>query len=919
MKRILALLLLAALVFTVFLPPVLADAQPVPADKSWDLAAGSAVLPTLEGESGEYQGIVIDATAGKFAPRAGDTQINAGTVLTIPVSASPAGATLTVVLSGGSATLTVDGQAYASVSGRVEIPLTAGADGSCRVEFTTQAYVKAIALAYSQPEPAYPGEPGEVAAEDTAWNLAAGPDALPAIQNGRGEFAGVLVDASAAGSKFAPRATDTQINAGTVLYIPVAAHELGATLTVTLSGGTASLTVDGTACNGVNGSLSVALPAGETSRYCQVTFTAQAYLSGLALTYSQPEAPYPGEPGEVAAKDAVWDLSQGGETIQGARGEYNGLPVDATSGKFAPRDGDVQINGGTVLYIPVAAEDGQGASLTLSGNNYNNLTVTLDGAEISVGKEVSLPQTGTARYAKVVFEGTGSCYLSAVTVDYLSDSVCVPHIVTVGAGQTYATIQAALDANDSSAEQPLVLLIAPGTYNEKVTVNKPWVSFQPLYKDGGEVRIQAGYYSSNTFDENGNFVPQDEWDVGTDQSGTVLLTSAATGFSASGITFVNTYNLTDHTAAGEQTPAVAFGSAADKVYLTGCRFLGRQDTLYLHGAGSRVKLENCYIEGTVDFVFGDADAWFENCQLFMACYPGKNNGYFTAPNTKKGNTGLVFHNCTLTADGQYADGGKISLGRPWQTEIYNETERGQDGSSYVVAINPDRKNPGYENTASAATFIECTMPDTLLDSRWSCWTRKDKNSATVDVTCHADVRFAEVNSRKADGTLAEIRELHLGTMTVADDSAALLQQLLAAMGIGEGIGNWQPQFTDHSQTKPVEPQPTPGTGSGTVTPPVATPVPAPTATPAPTVKPVATAKPEATEEPEATAEPAATPVPTASPAPTASPETVEEEQTPQAPAEETAGFPVAAVAVTGVVLLLAVLALAIFFARRRHE
>ena len=89
MKRILALLLLAALVFTVFLPPVLADAQPVPADKSWDLAAGSAVLPTLEGESGEYQGIVIDATAGKFAPRAGDTQINAGTVLYVPVAGVP--------------------------------------------------------------------------------------------------------------------------------------------------------------------------------------------------------------------------------------------------------------------------------------------------------------------------------------------------------------------------------------------------------------------------------------------------------------------------------------------------------------------------------------------------------------------------------------------------------------------------------------------------------------------------------------------------------------------------------------------------------------------------------------------------------------------------------------------------------------
>ena len=37
--------------------------------------------------------------------------------------------------------------------------------------------------------------------------------------------------------------------------------------------------------------------------------------------------------------------------------------------------------------------------------------------------------------------------------------------------------------------------------------------------------------------------------------------------------------------------------------------------LYLHGAGARVQAENCYIEGTVDFVFGDADAYFVNCEL----------------------------------------------------------------------------------------------------------------------------------------------------------------------------------------------------------------------------------------------------------------------------------------------------------------
>ena len=84
-----------------------------------------------------------------------------------------------------------------------------------------------------------------------------------------------------------------------------------------------------------------------------------------------------------------------------------------------------------------------------------------------------------------------------------------------------------------------------------------------MYRDGGESVIEESDYYSNTVDENGTFIPQDEYDVGTDQSGTVLLTANATGFSASGITFKNSYNIDDHTAKDEQTPAVAFGPAAD--------------------------------------------------------------------------------------------------------------------------------------------------------------------------------------------------------------------------------------------------------------------------------------------------------------------------------------------------------------------
>ena len=145
-----------------------------------------------------------------------------------------------------------------------------------------------------------------------------------------------------------------------------------------------------------------------------------------------------------------------------------------------------------------------------------------------MGTETELPRVEENSYVALEFssaDGTGSCYLSNISVDYMSDNEVNLNTVTVGEGYDYSTIQAALDANESSASNPLVIQIAPGKYTEKVTVDKPWVSFQPLDSDGGEIIIEESYYSSNTFNADGTFVPQDKYDLGTDQCGTVLLTS----------------------------------------------------------------------------------------------------------------------------------------------------------------------------------------------------------------------------------------------------------------------------------------------------------------------------------------------------------------------------------------------------------
>jgi pectinesterase len=92
--------------------------------------------------------------------------------------------------------------------------------------------------------------------------------------------------------------------------------------------------------------------------------------------------------------------------------------------------------------------------------------------------------------------------------------------------------------------------------------------------------------------------------------------------------------------------------------------LGNQDTLYTSGEGTKNYFNNCYIEGTTDFIFGDATVLFENCDIHS-----KRDSYITAASTpKEANFGYVFKNCKLTAEPKAT---QVYLGRPWR--IYAKT------------------------------------------------------------------------------------------------------------------------------------------------------------------------------------------------------------------------------------------------------
>lgn len=761
---------------------------------------------TLEGINGNYAGIAIDASqaGAKFAPRQTDTQINAGTKLSIPVNKAQYGAEVTLVLAGGTTSLHTQLGNIVNSGGPVVITLPNGTvAGYLDLIFDQTSYLSQINIQYKEAPVVFPGTPENLKTENTIWDLAN--SNRPNAQGDKNQiFQGIKIDASQDGAKFAPRSSDTQINAATVLYIPIAANQYGTTLSFSLSGGTTSLHTETDKLTNVSGLVTLTIPANEHNHYLAVTFDQTTYLNQIQLSYDKASVVFPEIPENTKVEDTTWDLTAtGGQRpeAQGSQTEsYQGLKIDASKGKFSPRNTDTQVNAGTILYIPVVA-DAAGATLSIKGNNSNNLTVTLDGQEIQLGSDIII-NTKTTRYIPLVFsskDGSGSAYLTSIDLDYASDNTVTSHTVTVGKNRQYQSIQAALDNNKSSLKDRLILEIDPGEYREKVTVNLPGVTFKNTDTTGkNKVIIRASYYSSNNFDANGVFHPKDAYDLGTDQSATVIINASGTGFSAYGITFQNDYNITDHLGENEQTPAVAFNSKADKITIHDSSFIGRQDTLYLQGDGNRVVIVNSYIEGTVDFIFGNADAYIKDSYIYMTYFPGRKSGYFTAPNTAKGYTGLVFDNSTFGVSEDYPSKSNIYLARPWQTEIATQTKRSADGSTKLINYDQNTKNPTYLNTSSATTIINSKISERVSEQRFSPWTRKDNKGKLIDVTYHPDVRFVEFNSQTLNGEAITPHDIKLGQILTGDEQA-YRQQVLQEMKIGKQVGSWDADLASYGQ------------------------------------------------------------------------------------------------------------------------
>lgn len=253
----------------------------------------------------------------------------------------------------------------------------------------------------------------------------------------------------------------------------------------------------------------------------------------------------------------------------------------------------------------------------------------------------------------------------------------------------YMTVQEAINAVPDYNGQELRIGIAPGSYYEKLIVaeSKTHVTLiNTSCKE--EAVITYDDFASKKAELTGR-------NKGTSGSSSVYIYGK--WFEADGITFANTASCESFATGGRGVgQAVACLVAADCVIFRKCRFLGHQDTLYTFGRKGdkggqvgeqyRQYYEDCYIEGTVDYIFGWAVAYFNRCEIHSL-----SDGYLTAASTPQGQRyGYVFNECKLTAE----PGVKSYLGRPWR--LYAQT-----------------------------VFLNCKMDDCIKPEGWCAWKKDD--------------------------------------------------------------------------------------------------------------------------------------------------------------------------------------------------
>jgi pectin methylesterase-like acyl-CoA thioesterase len=322
--------------------------------------------------------------------------------------------------------------------------------------------------------------------------------------------------------------------------------------------------------------------------------------------------------------------------------------------------------------------------------------------------------------------------LDSLTNAQAKEAKTEPLLVAADGSEQYRSVQQAIDALPPEGGTVHIL---PGTYREVVTISKAHVR---LLGSSDPSRVTVVFNKSHSTAG------------GTLKSASVTVTGD--DFFAEGITFANDFSL-GKPLAPEGSQAVALAVKGDRAVFRNIRLLGAQDTLYVGSKScaseqgpcvpARQYFSDCYIGGNVDFIFGDAKAFFHRCHIHALSHEV---AFLTAQSKHypAEESGFVFESCRVTAD---PTARHVFLGRPWRP--------------YSTVI-----------------FLNTHLPANIEPAGWREWHPGETHSLETAF-------YAEFKS-KGPGANGKLRDPHAKQLSVKEAQSYSLREFLS------GQDHWNP-------------------------------------------------------------------------------------------------------------------------------
>lgn len=292
----------------------------------------------------------------------------------------------------------------------------------------------------------------------------------------------------------------------------------------------------------------------------------------------------------------------------------------------------------------------------------------------------------------------------------------------VAGARRFANVAEAIAA--APGDRPFRILIGAGVHREKLVIDRPYVHL-----------VGEGPQSVLSYDAAAGMARPDGQAWGTWGCASVIV--RAPDFSARDLTIENAFDYIADLSSpqferigsnGAQAVALMLDEGSDRALFENVRVTGHQDTL-LANAGRALFCE-CFISGSVDFIFGASAAYFERCELQSRYRPlmQRNHGWVAVPSTSQTQPyGLVFNRCRLTREPQVPPA-SVALGRPWRP-----ARQFRDGRY------------GDPDALGMAAFLECWMDDHISADGWDEMGYLDREGVRVFLQ-PSEARFGEYAS-----------------------------------------------------------------------------------------------------------------------------------------------------------------------------